>query len=290
MSFSVIAERFSISRQRPQYVDRDNQFRQNATVSSNSRHASATRTSRTGPAAPASSSRPPHLPRLQGDLGVQVTGFSPVPGQPLVGLPDQVHRHRRAAALEHHAVPVNVGLVGLPAVVEAGGDVERERHPAADAAHHAHDAVPGLGGRVAAHGHEVDDLADAGLGQVPGDEHRGVREVQLLAREDVHCGPYPAMAAPAVVQQSPEQARRVEAGGAEPVDGSVGSDQRRRLKVTDEAVVGDERVVRHRARIPARPAGTPHTGRMIFSRGIDEDAASGVLAPVVPVRPVGSDP
>jgi hypothetical protein len=66
MSFNVIAERFSISRQRPKYVDCDSQVRQNATVSSKSRHASATRTSRTGPADPVSSIRPRICPADRG--------------------------------------------------------------------------------------------------------------------------------------------------------------------------------------------------------------------------------
>ena len=54
-----------------------------------------------------------------------------------------------------------------------------------------------------------------------------------------------------VVEERPEQAGRVEPGGAEPVDGPVGGHQRRRLEVTDEAVVGDERVVGHPVSVPS---------------------------------------
>ena len=99
--------------------------------------------------------------------------------------------------------------------------------------------------------HEVDDLPDAGLGHEPGDQNRSVREVQLLAGEDVHRRTYPEVAATAMVQQCSEDAGGVEAGCAEPVDGSIGGHERRGLEVTDESVVGDERVVRHEPRFPS---------------------------------------
>jgi hypothetical protein len=48
-----------------------------------------------------------------------------------------------------------------------------------------------------------------------------------------------------MVQQGAEDAGRVEAGGAEPVDGAVGADQRRRLQVSDQTVIGNQRVLRN---------------------------------------------
>ena len=44
-----------------------------------------------------------------------------------------------------------------------------------------------------------------------------------------------------VVQDPGEDARRVEARAAEPIDGAVGRDQRGRLEVADQPVIGNRR-------------------------------------------------
>jgi hypothetical protein len=50
------------------------------------------------------------------------------------------------------------------------------------------------------------------------------------------------------VEQAAEHARRVEGGDAEPVDRAVGRDQRARVAVGQEAVLGDRRERRRRGR------------------------------------------
>ena len=46
-----------------------------------------------------------------------------------------------------------------------------------------------------------------------------------------------------VVEQRREDARRIEPRAAEPVDGAVGGDERARLLIADQSVIGDRRVV-----------------------------------------------
>src|SRR4029453_16746046 len=56
-------------------------------------------------------------------------------------------------------------------------------------------------------------------------------------------------------QQRAEDARRVKARGAEPIDCAVGADECRSLQVADETVVGDQWVIRHRCLILTLPSG-----------------------------------
>ena len=144
----------------------------------------------------------------------------------------------------------------------------REAHLAPDAPDHPHEPVP-VRGDDAGDRHEVDHLTDAGLGHEPGDEDRGVREVQLLAGDGLHGGPDPEVPPSLVVEQRPEDARRVEPWCAEPVDGAVGGDERRGLEVADEAVVGDERVVSHDHEDASGQPATHHAERMsaVIRRG-----------------------
>ena len=67
---------------------------------------------------------------------------------------------------------------------------------------------------------------------VPGQVHL-LRHVAFVGRPD------PEVSALVRVEQRREDARRVEARGAEPVDRAVGADQRRRLKVADQPVIAD---------------------------------------------------
>jgi hypothetical protein len=129
-------------------------------------------------------------------------------GQPfVVRLTDEGDGQCCARTLEDRAVLGEVGLEGLPAVVEAGCDVDLERHRAADAAHQPDQLVAVRGDRALDDRHEVDDLADPGRGHEPGDQHGGVRQVQLLGGDDAGLRADPEVAATLLVQQRAEDAR-----------------------------------------------------------------------------------
>ena len=73
-------------------------------------------------------------------------------------------------------------------------------------------------------------------------EHVGVGPVELLALHALGGGADAEAAALAIVEERGEDARRVEARQAEPVDGAVGADERDRAQVADDAVVLDARI------------------------------------------------
>ena len=105
------------------------------------------------------------------------------PGEPLVvRLADDVTVIDVPALLEDGAVLGQLRLVRLAAVVEAGRDVDLERHLP-----RTHRTIRTSRCRSVAtvprDRHEVDDLADARLGHEPGDQDGGVGEVELLAGE-----------------------------------------------------------------------------------------------------------
>jgi hypothetical protein len=204
--------------------------------------------------------------------------------EPLVpGLPDDVQRHSRAVAAEHGAVLGEVELAVRPAVVEPGRDLHLEGHPAANAPHDPDQAV-GVGrGGVARHRHEVDDLADALLGQVPGEQDRRVRQVHLLGGERPARRADPVPATAALVEQRTEHRRRVEPREAEPVDRTVEGYQGRRLQVTDQPVVRDRRiVVVHLSRLHGRTgSGDVRPPTSAFSR------AAGTASPEGSEHPPG---
>jgi hypothetical protein len=71
-------------------------------------------------------------------------------------------------------------LVAGAGEIEGGPAFHTERHLAANAAHLAHDFVPGVSlGRVAAHGHEVGNFANPVLGQEAGEQHVCFGKVHL---------------------------------------------------------------------------------------------------------------
>jgi hypothetical protein len=130
-------------------------------------------------------------------------------------------------------------LMAGPRVVEARGDVDDEAHLLSHGEHPADHAVAvrrlaGARGR-----HEVLHLAHSVGHQEAGDEDVGVGEVELLG------GPAVAVRrdteqAPAVgVEDRREDARRVEARAAVPVDRPLGADERDGVQVADQAVFGD---------------------------------------------------
>ena len=184
---------------------------------------------------------------------------------------DGVRRQLQVLGPEHPAMLEGLQLVRLAAVVEARLDLDRERHDPADHPDVADQPVP-AGGRALDDRHEVVDLADPVGGHEPGDQDRGVGQVQLPGHVVVPVRRDPVETAAVGVQQRREHAGRVEPGTAEPVQNAVRRHQRRRLQVTDQPMVSDIRVTRHRfllgsPKIPstmATQAGrTHHPARMI---------------------------
>ena len=89
--------------------------------------------------------------------------------------------------------------------------------------------------------HEVLDLADSVLREEPGDQHVGIREVELPGLRGQGGGQLEAPAAVSV-QDRCENARRVERRSAVPVDGAVSSYQRDRVQVADQPMLGYRQV------------------------------------------------
>jgi hypothetical protein len=149
----------------------------------------------------------------------------------------QLHR----AGAEQGAVFGNLDRVLPPAVVEPGLQVQHELHGSARHPQLPHQPVP-VGGLTLDDRHEVLHLADAVGGHEPGDEHRVVREVQLLGNVVVAVRSDPEVATLVGIQQGREHARRIEPRAAEPVHCAVGGDQGSGLQITYESVGGDVRI------------------------------------------------
>ena len=131
-------------------------------------------------------------------------------------------------------------------VVEAWRDVDDEAHLPAhgeDSADHAV-AVRGLPG--ARRGHEVLHLPNALGHQEARDEDVGVGQVELLGAPPVAVGRDAEQASAVGVEDRREDARRVEARAAVPVDRPVGAHERDRVQVADQSVLGDRQVARPR--------------------------------------------
>ena len=201
--------------------------------------------------------RPPH--RLQHHAADLALAQGTRPAQPVTDALQRDPRSRQRGPLgrdavqgqlqilggEHHAVLGDVQRVRLAAVVEPRLDLDREPHDPADHADVAHQPVP-AGRRALDDRHEVLHLADPVRGHEPGDQDRGIREVQLPAHVVVAVGRDPVEAAALGIEQGREHARRVESGAAEPVQHAIGADQRRRLQVADEPVIANIRVTSQR--------------------------------------------
>ncbi len=154
-------------------------------------------------------------------------------------------RERERGRVEHRPALVELELVRLARVVEAGPALEPEAHLAAHRHHLAHQ--PAGVARIAVDGHEVVHLADAVRRQEAGDEDVRVGEVELPHRVAPVHGRDPVVAALLGVEDRREDAGRVEPRAAEPVDGAVGADERDAVQVADHAVLGDGQVGAHRA-------------------------------------------
>jgi hypothetical protein len=181
--------------------------------------------------------RPPHAVAhpLQADARI-------LEGQPLRR--DGVRGELQAVGREHPAVLGGFQLVRGPAVVEARLYLDREPHHAPHDADVAHQPVP-VGRGCPGDGHEVVHLADPVRGHEPGDQDRGVGQVQLPGHVVVPVRRDLVEAAPVGVQQRREHAGRVEPGDAEPVQDAVRGHQRRRLQVADQAVISNVRIAIH---------------------------------------------
>jgi hypothetical protein len=99
-------------------------------------------------------------------------------------------------------------------------------------------------------GHEVLHLPHAVGHQEARDEDVGIGEIELLGAPAIAVGRDAVHATAIGVEDCPEDARRVEARAAVPVDRPIGADQRDGVQIADQAVLGDGQV----ARSPLRPS------------------------------------
>ena len=122
----------------------------------------------------------------------------------------------------------------LPGVVEGGFAFDVEGHFAPNYPHVAHQPVPF--GWLRRYRHEVQGLSHAVVREETGEQHVGVRQVELLAVEVLH-GMKGKVTALLVVQDGTEDARGIERRDAQPVYRAVGADERCRVKVSYYPVV-----------------------------------------------------
>ena len=153
------------------------------------------------------------------------------------------------------------GRGALAPVVERRGALQPERQLAADAPDDPNDPVllRPLGPRLPVDRHEVHDLADALGCEETGDEDVGVGEIHLALSHGVRGGRDPEGPAALRIEDRAEDAGRVEVREAEPVDRSVQSDERDRVKVADDPVMLDRRIAH--PTIPPRPPEPTAAGR-----------------------------
>ena len=132
-----------------------------------------------------------------------------------------LERDPRAGALKEDTAGVALRAVSLSPEIKPRCAFELEPHPPAHAQHAANQPVPVRSAHEFPDRHEILDLADAMRGEEPGDQHVGVREVQLLVLPLAVGRPQREVAAAFGVEQRGEHARRVEPRGAVPVDRPV---------------------------------------------------------------------
>jgi hypothetical protein len=121
------------------------------------------------------------------------------------GRGDAVHRQFQAPGREYRAMIGDLHRVRAAAVVEAGLELDGEPHDPADHPDVAHQLVP-PGRRALDDRHEVVHLADPVGGHEPGDQDRGVGQVQLPGHVVVPVRRDPAETAAPGVQQGREHA------------------------------------------------------------------------------------
>jgi len=117
----------------------------------------------------------------------------------VVRLSNDVHGHGEIVGLEDRTAVREVQLMRLSPVVESWCYVDLEGHSAPYAAHEPHQAVL-VGSNLSAHGHEVDDLADALRRKKSGDQNGRIGQIHLLRAEGIHTRPYPVPAATSMIE------------------------------------------------------------------------------------------
>jgi len=196
---------------------------------------------------------------LQGELrdrGVALDAEGDGAGEP--------QGQRRAA--EAHAAGPGLRLVSGPGVVEGRPTLELERDGPADGADHPHDAMRAVLVVAGGDGHEVEDLPDAVRMEEARDQDVGVRQVHLLVSAPPERGGDPEVAPLRVVEDRGEDARRLEARKAAPVDGPGGGYQGYGVEVPDDPVLLD-RQIRHGAScVPGRSLVSPGGRRLSYPR------------------------
>ena len=137
---------------------------------------------------------------------------------------------------------MHLHLVRVARVVEARLHLDVELHRPA----HHHDAADepvAVHVRLHLDRHEVLHLPHAAGREEARDEDVRVREVELLRRPLVARRAQGVVAAAVLVEDRAEHARRVERRAAVPVDRAVRADERDRVQVADQSVLGDREVV-----------------------------------------------
>ncbi len=232
-SLRVRAERLTVSRQRPLYVDWSIQLRQYRAVCANRWSVSP---SWRGDQVLALVEDLEHEQRLLALVQRHLRRDGAVAEVELVG---RGQAETQVAAGDEHAVLDLLRLGVHPAVVGSGGEVHPQVGLPAYGGDPADDALPVVGVVGLQDRHEVVHLGDAALGHEPGDEDVGVGEVEL-ARPDVLVERLEApVAALLGVEDAAEDAGGVEARRAEPVDGAVRADERAAAEVADQPVLRD---------------------------------------------------
>jgi hypothetical protein len=124
--------------------------------------------------------------------------------------------------------------VPLPRVVEGGSALDVEGHPAPydpDVTDEPVTLTP-----LSEDGHEIHDLGHSLRGEEPGEQHVGVRQIQLVTVGVLHRAQIEA-SAPLVVEDGAENARRVEGRQTQPVYRPVSPDERRCVKIPHDPMV-----------------------------------------------------
>jgi hypothetical protein len=147
-------------------------------------------------------------------------------------------------------------------VAKPGRDPCPERHNPPHAHHSPDQPVPPRLGR-AGDRHKILDLADSALREETGDQHVGIREIELPGLCRQRGGQLKTPTAVRVQNRS-EKARGVERRAAMPVDGPVGSHQRHSVQITNQPMLRHRQVAgttRHTRAGLRRPAGVGHVRR-----------------------------
>src|SRR5215210_1008828 len=133
----------------------------------------------------------------------------------------RVERERERLGVEDDTTVEDVCLALATAVIELRVELEAKAHCPANRHQSSDDSLAVLSARLADR-HEVLHLDDALGCQEAGDEDVGVREVELLGRSAGSGGRDTPKSAQVLVEDGCEDARRVKAPRAVPVDRAVG--------------------------------------------------------------------